>query len=398
MPFSGLHFLIAEDHEFQRTSLAAMLYKSGAATVLCAPDGQTAVALLKSADPEIDVVICDLHMPGSDGLELLRHLRDAAANASVIVASAVESRLLASIATLAQEYGIKLLGVIEKPINTTQLRALVLRHQSLQLTSSPPAGLRFTSEEIADGLQNGEFEPFFQPKIDLASRSVAGAEVLARWRHPMHGIIEPAKFLSIVEGSGLMDKLTSAMLEGAAFWAGSWRKQGVMGCISLNLSASTLDNGRIGAQINKLLDRHGLEPGNMILEITESVAMNKGGSTLEALARLRMAGFGLSIDDFGTGYSSMQRLARVAFSELKVDRSFVDSACTQSAARIILASCLDMARKLGMTSVVEGVETQEQLDLLLELGCDMGQGYLFSRPMAADAYLHWVKDWGQSEH
>jgi EAL domain-containing protein (putative c-di-GMP-specific phosphodiesterase class I) len=131
----------------------------------------------------------------------------------------------------------------------------------------------------------------------------------------------------------------------------------------------------------------------MILEITESAAMTDVGRVLENLTRLRMKGFGLSIDDYGTGYSSMQQLTRIPFTELKIDQSFVMHAAHQESSRMILESSLDMARKLGITSVAEGAETQEDWNLLRECGCDLAQGFYIARPMEADAFPDWVREW-----
>ncbi|HVT03669.1 MAG TPA: EAL domain-containing protein [Thermoanaerobaculia bacterium] len=131
----------------------------------------------------------------------------------------------------------------------------------------------------------------------------------------------------------------------------------------------------------------------MVLEVTESAAATDVGKALENLARLRMKGFGLSIDDYGTGYSSMQQLTRIAFTELKIDQSFVTKATRHESARVILESSLSMAKKLRITAVAEGVETQQDWDLLRRLDCDLAQGYFIARPMAAEIYLGWIEDW-----
>ena len=131
----------------------------------------------------------------------------------------------------------------------------------------------------------------------------------------------------------------------------------------------------------------------MVLELTESAVTSDVGKVLENLARLRMKGFGLSIDDYGTGYSSMQQLTRIAFTELKIDKSFVMNASKQKSARVILESSLEMARKLNMATVAEGVETRVELDLLSQLRCDLAQGYFIARPMEYATYLAWIRDW-----
>jgi EAL domain-containing protein (putative c-di-GMP-specific phosphodiesterase class I) len=152
---------------------------------------------------------------------------------------------------------------------------------------------------------------------------------------------------------------------------------------------------KIADRVTELVRSQNLEPRHMVLEVTESAATTDVGKALENLARLRMKGFGLSIDDYGTGYSSMQQLTRIAFTEIKIDQSFVTNAAKQESAKVILKSSLDMAKNLKITAVAEGIETQEDWNLLRQLGCDLGQGYLIARPMESVAYLDWVRGWKQ---
>ncbi len=163
--------------------------------------------------------------------------------------------------------------------------------------------------------------------------------------------------------------------------------------MSVNLSVKSLGDIKVADRVTELVRSQDLEPLHMVLEVTESAATTDVPKALENLARLRMKGFGLSIDDYGTGYSSMQQLTRIAFTELKVDQSFVANAAKENSARVILESSLEMAKKLNITSVAEGVETQGDWNLLRELGCNLAQGYLISRPMEAGAFPSWVRDW-----
>ena len=167
--------------------------------------------------------------------------------------------------------------------------------------------------------------------------------------------------------------------------------------MSVNLSLKSLADVHLADRVTDLVRSQELDPRHVVLEVTESAATTDVGKALENLARLRMKGFGLSIDDYGTGYSSMQQLTRIAFTELKIDQSFVTNAAKQESARVILESSLEMAKKLNMTAVAEGVETQADWNLLRQLGCDLAQGYFIARPMEAGAYLDWVRTWKQVE-
>jgi EAL domain-containing protein (putative c-di-GMP-specific phosphodiesterase class I) len=395
MSITNLSILVVEDHGFQRRMLLNMLAGMGVNEVHEAPDGYAALKIIHDPARSVDIVISDLDMPGMDGMEFIRHLGEAGRRMSIILASSLERKLLASVATMTEAYGIELLGVVEKPITSAKLEPLIGRHKPAPAKPARPraAGPTFTPAEIAAGLKNGEFEPFYQPKIELASGQVKGAEALARWRHPQHGIVAPYAFIKPLEDNGLIDVLTWAMLKKSAAFCGTWRETGADVTVSVNLSLKSLGDPRLADRVTQLVRSQNLDPRHIVLEVTESSATTEVGKALENLARLRMKGFGLSIDDYGTGYSSMQQLTRIAFTELKIDQSFVANAARQESARVILESSLGMARKLNITAVAEGVETQADWNLLRELGCDLAQGYFVAKPMEAGAYLDWVRDW-----
>ena len=162
--------------------------------------------------------------------------------------------------------------------------------------------------------------------------------------------------------------------------------------MSVNVSAKSLADVNFADRVIELVKGKRLDCRNIILEVTESAATTDIGHSLENLSRLRMKGFGLSIDDYGTGYSSLQQLARIAFTEIKLDQSFIKSAATQQAARTILESSIDMAKKLGIVTVAEGIETEKDWDLLRELGCDLAQGYLIAKPIESSEFLTWARN------
>src|SRR5258706_10351418 len=167
--------------------------------------------------------------------------------------------------------------------------------------------------------------------------------------------------------------------------------------VSVNLSLKSLGDVRFADRVTRLVRSQNLEPHHVVLEITESAATTDVGKALENLARLRMKGFGLSIDDYGTGYSSMQQLSRIPFTELKIDQSFVLSALEKESSKVILASSLDMAKKLGLKAVAAGVETRAHWNLLKDLGCDLAQGYFIAKPMDAHTFQKWTVEWAPPE-
>ncbi|HUL95698.1 MAG TPA: EAL domain-containing response regulator [Usitatibacter sp.] len=395
-PIAELRFLVVEDQGFQRWAMASMLRSLGAQYVFNAADGHAALEIFRGLDRPIDVIVSDLDMPGMDGMELIRHVAQARMPVSVILASALAPSVLASVESMARAYGIDVLGAIEKPATVRKLEKLIARRSVRPLPGHNPR-LVFTLEEMVAGLENDEFEPFFQPQVELASGRVRGVEALARWRHPKSGLvpphIPPYLFIEPLEDNGYIDRLTWIMLDKAAAQCGTWRRAGLDATVSVNVSLASFADVAVAARVAHIVEENGLEPRHVVIEVTESAKPKFPGPALESLSRLRMKGFGIAIDDYGTGHSSLQQLARVAFSELKIDQSFVRDAATHVPSRVIVESTLEMARRLGMAAVAEGVETQDDWDLLRRLGCEAAQGYFIAMPMPGDAFLDWAKDW-----
>lgn len=397
MAIGELTFLVAEDHDFQRKTLVRMLQGLGAKTILEAANGKFALDVFRDLTQPIDIIICDLDMPEMDGMEFIRHVGEAGVPVSLILSSALERSLIASVETMTRAYGITLLGAVDKPATPQKLADLIGRHGQSQAVAKKPPLEQMPAAEIAEGLAAGQFEPFLQPKVALSDGEVTGAEALVRWRHPQKGFIPPAAFIATLEASGLIDDLTWVMLDKSAAIVAEWSRRGLPYTVSVNLSLKSLDDPRLADRITEAVRRQGVEPSSIILEVTETAAMTDVARCLENLARLRMKGFGLSIDDYGTGYSSMQQLARVPYTELKIDQSFVLGAANQPRLRVMLESSMELANKLGLTVVAEGVETRQDWDLLKQLGCQKAQGYYIAKPMPADAFLDWVDEWPPRE-
>jgi EAL domain-containing protein (putative c-di-GMP-specific phosphodiesterase class I)/CheY-like chemotaxis protein len=390
MNVEELRFLVVEDQGFQRWVVGNLLEKLGAKYVYSAGDGRAALEVLAGIDAPVDIVITDVDMPGMDGLEFIRHLADDGHTVSVILVSGLDSSLLGSIETMARAYRVNLLGSIQKPANAKKLQALIEAHSELP-RAERPAMPSFSAAEISAAIDRNEFEPFFQPKVSLRTRELEGAEATLRWRHPQRGVVSPQGFLEVLEAGSGMRQVTDEMMRAAAFNCRLWRNAGTDITVSINLTLGLLSDVGLADRMMAMVDREGIEPRQVIFEVTESAAVSDLGKSLENLSRLRMKGFGLSIDDYGTGYSSMQRLSRVPFTELKIDQTFVRNAAAQPASRAMVESSLEMARKLKITAVGEGVETQAEWDLLRDLGCDLAQGYFIGKPMDAAEFLGWVR-------
>ena len=390
-----LRFLVVEDHSFQRSMMVEMLESLGVRSIHEAADGFSALEVTRELEQPFDVIVTDIDMPGMDGMAFIRRLGEAKVRASLIITSGLDKSLLGTMETMSAAYGMRLLGTIEKPPTPQRFADLISKHWQVRAKpeEAKQGSASFTLQQVLKGLEAEQFEPYYQPKIELKTRRVTGAEALARWRHPYGGIVMPYAFISLLEEAGQIAELTWLMLAKSARDCRNWRDAGLDLNVSVNISVKLLEDPAIADAITWQVTHQGLEPKHVILEITESAAMSSVGHVLENLVRLRMKGFGLSIDDYGTGYSSLQQLTRIPFTELKVDHSFVMHAAHQESSRMILESSLEMARKLGITSVAEGAETAEDWNLLRECGCDLAQGFFVAKPMKSAEFPGWVQTW-----
>ena len=397
MDIAHLHFLVAEREPATRTALCEVLGQLGASRITEVPDGHTALRCFQdSFTPAMNLAIIDISLAGMDGLELIRSLAAMNCRAQVIMIGALPNNLLFSIETMAQAYGIELLGTLAKPVNPQSLQELIAHY------TPPPApsqarkpGPIFTFGEVGVGLQARQFEPYFQPKIHLETGRVKGLEVFARWVHPEHGVLGPSSFIDALEQNNRIDFFDWCMIEKSVEYCRQFQDQGLPVEISINVAPETLAHPAFLQQIAACVERHRVLPLYLTFEMPESSVLTNDPSFLERLVRLRMLGYGLAIDDYGTGRSNLQLLARVPFTELKIDRSFVDGASRRRALGTVLSSCLGLARSLDRESCAVGVETRQDWDFLQGLGCTYAQGYHIARPMRAEAFGGWLEDWMQ---
>lgn len=238
--------------------------------------------------------------------------------------------------------------------------------------------------DLRQALPQGQFELYFQPKIDAKSLQVTAAEALIRWHHPTRGFVSPVVFIPLAEKYGLIGPIGTWVIEEACRVAHGWKDNGLRMRVAVNLSGHQMRQDNLVEFIEGVLSAHGLQPARFTCEITETVAMEDTEATQLTFEKMRRAGFHVSIDDFGTGYSSLASLQRLPAAELKIDRAFVMDLETSEKSRSIAKSIIQLARTCNLRVVAEGVETTGQRDILVEMGCDDLQGFLFSMPVSAD--------------
>lgn len=243
------------------------------------------------------------------------------------------------------------------------------------------AALALALEEAIDG---GHIEARFQPRVDARTRVDRSAEALARWRHPERGTISPAAFIPLANSSGRMVELGRHMLERSVAAVAAWQHAGTDHLVSVNIDAEQLAVGTLEHDVMAALDRHGVAPGRLELEITEASLLADLDGAMQQITQLRERGVGFALDDFGTGYSSLGYLGRLPVDRIKIDRSFVAQLATNEGERITRA-IIDLAHSLSLSTTAEGVETEEQAQALAQMGCDEFQGFLFSAAVTAEA-------------
>ena len=386
--WKSLKILIVDDDSFQRSIVTKVLNLLGVTQVASAADGHAAELRLAEG---WDLLILDLNMPGMDGIEFLNVLADHALNPALIFFSGEDLRLLEVAEDLARDLGVRVIGSISKPIDRSKIEALLDR---VELKTAPQAKSFTQSElseaEIRDGLAAGAIRLVYQPKVDAVSLDMVGVEALLRWETPEGELLGPGAVVPVAERTGLMFELTQAIFASAMVQLSQWCQEGYRWKVSCNFSVSDLTESSIVRVLEGALKASGAPAELVILEVTESKLPEDVSRVMSSLTRMRLKGCGISIDDFGTGFSSMEQLRRFPFTELKIDRAFVNGAHDKPSAKAIFESSVELARRLGISSVAEGVEDETDLTLCRSLGVDLIQGFYIAKPMFSEAVVEWA--------
>lgn len=336
-----------------------------------------------------NIIVLDLVMPNMDGIEVLRMLSDKKIDSGIILSSGFDQRVLKSAAMLANELGLNILGLLNKPFRLDEIKAL-LEKQQLFSPSKNSSSFQVDLEKIDVAIKQNQFQVYFQPKINLATGNIVGCEALTRWIHPEAGMIPPINFIPFAEQSGQINEITRIVIEQGLEMLNNLDSVGYKLRLAINVPANLLVDIGFTDKLMEKLNNSNIDADAIIIEVTESDVMNELSSGLDVVTRLRMKGVHLSIDDFGTGHSSMERLATIPFTELKLDKSFID-ALTDDSTRKIIISSIKLGHELGMSVIAEGVEDIETYQDLQSLGCDEVQGYFIAKPMPPHEFIEWLK-------
>jgi EAL domain-containing protein (putative c-di-GMP-specific phosphodiesterase class I) len=296
---------------------------------------------------------------------------------------------------MAEADGLHVMGTFQKPLQPDMLECSLLRFIQDTINESQQKAPTITSDvtalELSQAIGRGEFTLAYQPKLTVQGLLLRGVEALARWKHPQKGLISPGVFIPLAERHGLIDALTRNLLVQAFAQKKIWQQYGLRFHLAFNLSPLSLADAELADLLFSLAQEHGIPPAEITLEVTENALLGELACAIRTLARLRLKGFHIAIDDYGTGFANAQQLSRVPATELKLDRSLVHRAATRPQQRTILASTVDLAKKLNLLTVAEGVETAEDFQVLVDLGVDQVQGFYFSKPLYVDDLMEWIK-------
>jgi EAL domain-containing protein (putative c-di-GMP-specific phosphodiesterase class I)/ActR/RegA family two-component response regulator len=393
---SDLNFLVIDDDPFEQKLLGTILKKLGGKNVEVVGGGQAALDRLSANTSAIDVALCDLKMPDIDGLEFVRRISQFSNAPAIIFASGADNAICRVAEQVGEKLGIRILGSVTKPAAPQTLLDLIIKvFDSGQLFGQFGAGqhIQISEEQAKAGLNNDHIEMHYQPKIAVITGEIVGFESLARWRDPEKGILGPGAFIPTIERHGLLNRLTDVVITKTLEDLCGWNPLFPELQVSINVAAENLSNLELPNFVVNTAKSLSVSPNRITLEVTESGVASDVTVAMEILARLRLNDIRLSIDDFGTGYASLDKLKDLPFSELKIDRGFVQGAANNESAMAVLEIACDLGKKLGLNIVAEGVETQTQWDLVAKLGCDAIQGFFISKPIPRADVPDWIADW-----
>jgi EAL domain-containing protein (putative c-di-GMP-specific phosphodiesterase class I) len=381
--------LIIDDDERVLKYMSRMVQQSGFEAVV-----STTIkpSLLVGLGPS-DFVFVDMQMPGMDGIQVLEVLSRHAVKSRIVPMSGSHVVVLETAERIAKRNGLSVAGFLTKPFRLAEL-SRILEEAPGELPghkSHRPLPSEINIEDVVFGLEHNQFDTFLQPIVNLATRKPIGYEALARWQSEKFSLVSPDRFIGLAAQNGVLPLLTQQLANRALTYSAAMKARELPWKVSVNLGIEDFVDNALPEKLAALVAQHGLPAHSLTVELTESSATQNETRLLEILARIRLKDIDLAIDDFGTSYSSLERLAWIPFTSLKIDMRFISEITTSNTARIIVESAIKLAKRLKLNTVAEGIETEDQLKVLKDMGCDRGQGWLFARPMEFQSAMDWVE-------
>lgn len=389
--------LVLDDDPVMREIIAVIAEREGFVTCMVSAPEEFFIEVERFAPTHISI---DLVMPMLDGIEIVCELAAQRCPAALLLISGMGAKVLDSARRVAEDRGLHVSGVLTKPFRHDALRKALRESTPLQAavpkTTPDVTWLAISQAVIDESLECDQFIVHYQPKVCLQSGNIVGFEALVRWRHPLLGLLLPERFIGSIERNGSIHRITQRVIEKSIAWFARSQRR-LRTTLSINLSALDLASETLADSVEDTCMALGVAPDRVEFELTETSAMRDPESALATLTRLRIKGFGLAIDDFGTGYSSMVQLARLPFSSMKIDRSFVMTLMSSHESRKIVASIIGLGHALGLHVVAEGVDSIAAVRTLHEMDCDVAQGFYFARALSPEDLGRFVSQWRAQE-
>ena len=383
--------LIVDDDPTQVAILHAYFTSLKIANVKGTTNASDGLAYINSKNSEIDLIVIDLQMPEMDGLEFLRHLSNLKYSGKLAIISGVKSDLLEHAARLAKMHNLNLIGQIPKPVTKSALDNLFLKNNYENGVVNSSEKYFITQNDFSNAMKNNEIEPYYQPKIDVQTGKIIGAEALVRWNKAGVGFISPEVLIKFAENNGRIEELTFYLFNKTIKSAIEFLEFDPAQVFATNLSPVMAKNLALPDQLLSRIKAHGLASKNFSFEVTENNVLHLDAITLEVLSRLRILDFDVAIDDFGTGSSNIQTLRDFPYSELKIDRAFVSNVTSDIFSEETVRAAVALAHEQDMKIVAEGIEDIKTFNFIKSQGIEYAQGYLFSKALCHDDYLSFIK-------
>ena len=375
-----LKVMVIDDHLLQATVLTQILsrYCTQVMSFNCVDEAAQCVQ-----EQHFDLIFCDLQMPGKDGIDMMGVLDNINYQGRVVLVSAMELSIISAVQAMCEGFSFQVLGKLPKPYEEKDVVDLLLQikdEKVKRVTFSKP--IEVSDQEFLLALAEGSVKNYYQPLVDVLTGEVLGYEALARWNHPIYGVLPPNYFLPIVERCRLSGELFQAVLSNVIY---DIKHRGLMQNVSINADHENLEDPTFSHCFLQQCLESEIDPSQITVEITERDTFQTSESLYKNLLKLRMNGVTVSIDDFGTGSSTFEKLAQLPFNELKIDRSFVQGVeCDVKKQNIIIAICA-LAKSLNIRLVAEGIEDETTLQTVRKYGIDLCQGFYFDKPMPLES-------------
>lgn len=391
----GLTMLVVEDHDFQRRTAVMLLRKLGVGTVTEAADGSAALALLRdSAGP--DVILCDVDMPGMDGVEFIRHVAEQELAGAVIIASALDSKVVQAVRSVGEGYGLQVLGALAKPLTAralTDLLATYRRAPRSRAARPADGSITLTAAEARAALSEGRIAIHVQPGVDVATGLVTWADALPQWLDARARPLPTDSFRQVLHRAGLLADLSGMALDTSCDCLVACAAQGLDLDMTVPLASEWLDDTALADRASGAASQRGADPARVTFALDERALRNAPGSALDVLTRLRVKGFGVAIDNFGSGTAPAEQLRRVPFTQARLAPALVAGAGQHAQRADALEGIAELARTFDVALVGTGCESEDDFRLLLELGCGRVLGSFIAPAMPAAELGGWAIAW-----